>query len=97
LFSVDHVPDIVGTSGAAPSVGMMTKQEIVVALNDTSVMLDERKTQFELMIHSLEREREREREDAATEDEQEESEEEKDGDAGNDYEETSKSRYEAVE
>jgi hypothetical protein len=54
LFSADHVLDIVGTSGSALAAGTMTKQEIVAALKDTCVMMDERKDQFELMIHSLE-------------------------------------------
>jgi hypothetical protein len=54
LFSADHVPDIVGTSGTAPPAGLMTKQEIVKALKDTCVLLEERKAKFELMIHSLE-------------------------------------------
>ena len=48
----------------------MTKQDIVAALKDTCVMLDERKAQFELMIHALENE------DVATAGEQEESDEE---------------------
>jgi len=34
----------------------MTKEEIVTVWKDTCVMLDERKTQFELMIHALEKE-----------------------------------------
>jgi len=54
LFSDDHVPDIVGTSGSASDTGRRTKQEIVAALKDTYELLDERKAQFELMIHSLE-------------------------------------------
>jgi hypothetical protein len=54
LFGADHVPDSVGTSESAPAAGTMTKQEIVKALKDTCVLLDERKAQFELMIHSLE-------------------------------------------
>jgi len=57
LFGENHVPDLVGTYGSVPVAGMMTKQEIVTALKDTCVMLDERKAQFELMTHSLERER----------------------------------------
>lgn len=32
----------------------MTKQEIIAALKDTCVLMDKRKAQFELMIHSLE-------------------------------------------
>ena len=55
LFSDNHVPDIVGTSGAVPTEGSMTKQEIVTALKDTCVFLNKRKAQFELMIHTLER------------------------------------------
>ena len=43
----------------------MTRQEIVAALQDTCVMLDERKAQFEMMINSLEKE------DVAAEDERE--------------------------
>jgi hypothetical protein len=54
LFGSSHAPDIVGTSGNVPAAGLMTKQEIVAALKDTCVLLDERKAQFELMIHSLE-------------------------------------------
>jgi hypothetical protein len=54
LFSTDHAPDIVGTSGKASGTRKMTKQEIMKALKDTCVLLDEKKTQFELMIHSLE-------------------------------------------
>ncbi|XP_024634546.1 uncharacterized protein [Medicago truncatula] len=46
--------NIVETSGNVPAVGLMTKQEIVAALKETCVLLDERKAQFELMIHSLE-------------------------------------------
>jgi len=70
LFGANHIPDIVGTSGVVPAARMMRKQEIVTALKDTCVMLNERKAQFELMIHSLEKE------DAAAENESEESEEE---------------------
>jgi hypothetical protein len=54
LFKADHVSDLVATSGSAPAVGTMTKQEIIAALKDTCVMMDKRKAQFELMIHSLE-------------------------------------------
>jgi hypothetical protein len=56
LFRANHVPDIVGTSRGVPAAGLMTKQEIVIALKDTCVMLEERKTNFELMIQSLVRE-----------------------------------------
>jgi hypothetical protein len=34
----------------------MTKEEIIAALKDTCVMLDEMKAQFEQMIHALEKE-----------------------------------------
>jgi len=56
LFGDNHVSDLVGTSGSTPVAGLMTKEEIIVALKDTCVMLDSRKTQFELMIHALEKE-----------------------------------------
>jgi len=56
LFGKHHVPNIVGTSGSAPAVGLMSKKEIVAALKDTCVMVDERRTQFEMMIHALEKE-----------------------------------------
>jgi len=68
LFGDDHVSDIVGTSRRVLGAGAMTKEQIIVALKDTCVMLDERKAQFELMIQSLEIE------DAAAEDEPEEDE-----------------------
>jgi hypothetical protein len=35
LLGSHHVPDIVGTSSAAATAGMMTRKEIVVALKDT--------------------------------------------------------------
>jgi len=70
LFGSNHVPDIVGTSGVVPTAVRMTRQDIVAALKDNCMMLDERKTQFKLMIHALEKE------DVATADEQEESDEE---------------------
>ena len=54
LFGVDHVPYIVGTSRRVPGAGAMTKEQFIVSLKDTYVMLDERKAQFELMIQSLE-------------------------------------------
>jgi len=94
LFSTNHVPDIVGKSEVAPAAGMMTKQEIVAALKDICVRLDERKSQFELMIHSVERE------DAVAEDEQAESEEATDGyvdDVDQEDEEASGSSSEASE
>jgi hypothetical protein len=54
LFGYNHVPDIAGTSKFVPSAKVMTKQDIMDALNDTCVMLDERKAKFELMFHALE-------------------------------------------
>jgi len=92
LFGDNHVPDLVGTSGSTLSAGSMTKEQIITALKDTCVMLDERKTRFELMIHALERE------DDANEGEDVESKEEED--AGNTHEdegseEDSDSRSEA--
>jgi len=57
LFSANHVPDIVGTSGSVPAAGTMTKEAIITAPKDTCVLLDEKKDQFELMIHSLEKEK----------------------------------------
>jgi hypothetical protein len=54
LFSANHVSDLDGTSGSTPAAGSITKQEIIVALKDTCVLMDKRKAQFELMIHSLE-------------------------------------------
>jgi len=54
-FGDNHAPDLVGTSVPAPNTGFMSKEEIIVALKDTYVMLDERKTQFGLMTHALER------------------------------------------
>jgi hypothetical protein len=56
LFGDNHVPDLVGTSASTPAVGLMIKEEIIAALKDTCVMLDERKAQFEQMIHALETE-----------------------------------------
>jgi len=55
LFSDNHVPDIVGTSESILVAGTMTKEEIIAALKDTCVLLDEWKAQFELMIHSMEK------------------------------------------
>jgi len=46
----------------------MTKQAIITALKDTYVLLDEKKAQFELMIHSMENK------EAAVEDESDDSE-----------------------
>jgi hypothetical protein len=41
--------------GNVPTTRMITKQKIVTALKDTCVELEERKTQFKLIIQSLER------------------------------------------
>jgi hypothetical protein len=56
LFGKHHVPDIVGTSGAAAAASFMSRKEIVAALRDTCTILDEKKAQFELMIEALENE-----------------------------------------
>jgi len=53
LFGDNHVPDLVGTSTPTPATGLMTKEEIIDALKDTCVMLDEKKDQFERMINTL--------------------------------------------
>jgi len=82
LFGVDHVPYLAGTSGVVPATRMMTKQETVAALKDTCVMLDERKSRFELMIHSLERD------DVAAEDELEDNDEDDAEVVGNQDEES---------
>ena len=55
LFGENHVADLVGTSVPIPSTGYMSKEEIITALKDTCVILNERKAQFERMIHALER------------------------------------------
>jgi len=78
LFSANHVSDIVRTSGNIPAIGLMTKQDIVAALKDTCVILDERKAQLELMIYALEKE------DVATADEHGETDEEEDDAADED-------------
>ena len=94
LFGDNHAPDLAGTSESIPAAKSMTKEEIIVALEDTCVMLDEKKAQFEQMIHSLERE------DVVAEDEQAESEDgEEDDDADEDQEdvEASGSSSEAAE
>jgi len=70
LFRSNHVLDIVGTSEVVPTVVRMTRHDIVALLTNTCVMLDERKAQFELMIHALEKK------DDANADEQEGSDEE---------------------
>jgi len=77
LFSVNHVPNIVGTSGSVPAAGTMTKQEVITALKDTCVLLDERKAQFELMIHSMEKV------EAAAEDESDDAKDDKGGEGAN--------------
>jgi len=77
LFGDNHAPNLVGTSGSIPAAKFMTKEEIIVALKDTCVMLDERKAQLELIIHALEKE------DVAVASEQEDNEEEEADDAGN--------------
>jgi len=81
LFEDNHAPDLVGTSGTAPVSGLMTKEEIIVALKDTCIMLDERKTQFEKMIHALEKV------DVANDDEHAESDNDEDADDANEGEE----------
>jgi len=43
LFGKHHVPNIVGTSGTVTVAGLLTRKEIVAALKDTCVMLNERK------------------------------------------------------
>jgi hypothetical protein len=55
LLGKHHVPDIVGTSGAAAA-SFMSRNEIVAALRDICTILDEKKAQFELMIEALENE-----------------------------------------
>ena len=78
LFGDSHVPNLVGISGSTPAAKFMTKEEIIVALKDTCVVLDERKAQFELMIYALDKE------DVVAAGESEDSEEEEADDAGND-------------
>jgi hypothetical protein len=58
LFAKHHAPDIVGTSGTQAPEATMSRKEIVAALKDTCVMLDEKKTLFEKMIAALEKEEE---------------------------------------
>jgi hypothetical protein len=90
LFSANHVPDLVGTSVSTHAAKPVTKKEIIGALKDTCVMLDERKARFELMIHTLEKE------DAAAENELEESEEEEvDTDKDDDTDEADNSNEDA--
>jgi hypothetical protein len=82
----------------------MTKEEIIAALKDTCVMLDERKAQFELMIHGLEEKYAENDDDLAESDNDEDAEnaaeDEEEADAANDDkkdEETSGSSTEAAE
>jgi hypothetical protein len=64
----------------------MTKEEIIAALKDTCVILHERKAQFELVIHALER-----KDDDAEDDEAERDKEVEDEDgSGNEDEEDEK-------
>ncbi|KAK2352213.1 hypothetical protein QL285_096526 [Trifolium repens] len=58
LFAKHHAPDIVGTSGTQAPEVTMSRKDIVVALKDTCVMLDEKKALFEKMIAALENEEE---------------------------------------
>jgi len=82
LFGDNHVPDLVGTSGSTHAAGLMTKEEIIAAFKDTFVMLDERKAEFEKMIHALEKV------DVANDDEHAESDNDEDvNDANEDEEE----------
>jgi len=55
LFGKNHVVDLVGTSVPIHNSYYMSKEEIITSLKDTCVILDERKAQFERMIHALER------------------------------------------
>jgi len=55
LFGENHDVDLVGTSVPIPNTSFMSKEEIITAFKDTCVILEERKTQFERMIHALER------------------------------------------
>ncbi|XP_024633419.1 uncharacterized protein [Medicago truncatula] len=55
LFGDNHVPYLVGTFVPTSAIGFVTKEEIITALKDMCVMLDERKAQLKLMIHSLEK------------------------------------------
>jgi len=76
LFGDNHVSYIVGTSQHVPPANLMSKQDIMAALKDTCLMLDERKAKFELMISALERE------DSDAKDGEAESEKEVEDDAG---------------
>ncbi|MCI71152.1 hypothetical protein A2U01_0092415, partial [Trifolium medium] len=52
LFSEQHVPDIVGPSNRSSS-APMTRKEMIAALEVNCKELDEKKLQFERMIHAL--------------------------------------------
>ncbi|XP_045797579.1 uncharacterized protein LOC123891721 [Trifolium pratense] len=52
LFSKQHAPDIVGPSNAAADTPM-TKKEMIAMLEANCKELDEKKLQFERMIHAL--------------------------------------------
>jgi len=73
LFGDNHVSDIVGTSQHVPLAKQMSKQDIVAALKETCLMLDERKVNFDV--------------DAVVEDEEAESEKEVEDDDGSGNEE----------
>jgi len=83
LFGKNHVVDIVETSKMAQVAGLMTKQKIVTTLKDTCVLLIEKKAQFELIIHSLEKE------EAAAEDELDDVEDDNADEAANGNEDAS--------
>jgi len=55
LFGENYAANLVGTSVPIPNTDYMSKEEIITTLKDICVMLDERKAQFERMIHALER------------------------------------------
>ena len=55
MFGESHAADLVGTFVPIPNTSYMSKEEIITALKDTCVILEESKTQFERMIHALER------------------------------------------
>jgi len=80
LFGDNHVSNIVKTSQRVPHAKQISKQDIVAALKETCLMLDERKNKFELMISALEMEDAGAAGDA--EDDEEEGEEETEGDDG---------------
>ena len=80
LFGDNHVSDIIETSQRVTPAKQMSKQDIVVALMETCLMLDERKNKFELIISALEKEDVGVAADA--EDEEGEGREETEGDDG---------------